>query len=80
MLILFLIIVRSGTGYSKEIRPHETSPFITFLLRTKIFYIAYVSEQNLLIDKSNRQCSHLILENFSNFNGEKYIPHIRAGN
>ena len=66
----------------KEIRPHKNQPFYHLLAENKdIFYIAYVSEQNLLIDKSNRQCSHPDIKKiFSNFNGEKYIPHIRANN
>ena len=38
---------------------HKNQPFYHLLAENKdFFYIAYVSEQNLLIDKSNRQCSH----------------------
>ena len=57
------------------------SPFIPFAENEEIFYIAYVSEQNLLIDKENGPANHPEIKKiFSHFDGECYIPHERAKN
>ena len=43
----------------EQIRPIKEQPFYhLFAENEEIFYIAYVSEQNLLIDKSNMKCNH----------------------
>jgi heat shock protein HspQ len=52
-----------------------------FAENEEIFYIAYVSEQNLLLDKSNKQCNHPgIKEIFESFDGSSYLPHKKAKN
>ncbi|MDC0962470.1 hemimethylated DNA-binding YccV-like domain-containing protein, partial [Gammaproteobacteria bacterium] len=52
-----------------------------FAENEEIFYIAYVSEQNLLIDDSNKPCNHPgIKEIFESFNGSSYKPHNKAKN
>jgi heat shock protein HspQ len=52
-----------------------------FAENEEIFYIAYVSEQNLLLDKSNKQCNHPgIKELFGSFDGSRYLPHKKAKN
>ena len=66
----------------EQIRPIKEQPFYhLFAENEEIFYIAYVSEQNLLIDKSNKQCNHPgIKEIFESFNGSSYLPHKKAKN
>ena len=66
----------------KEIRPRKDQPFYHLLAENKdIFYVAYVSEQNLLIDMDNSECCHPDINKiFSHYDGEKYIPHARTNN
>jgi len=66
----------------KEIRPIKEQPFYhLFAENEEIFYIAYVSEQNLLIDDSNKKCNHPdIKQVFSHFDGIKYMPHPSSKN
>ena len=66
----------------KEIRPHKNQPFYHLLAENKdIFYIAYVSEQNLLLDQNMKECCHPdIRKIFSHFDVKKYIPHTRTNN
>ncbi|MAR95573.1 MAG: DNA-binding protein [Gammaproteobacteria bacterium] len=66
----------------KNIRPKKDQPFYhLFAENEEIFYIAYVSEQNLLIDKDNGAANHPDIKKiFSHFNGECYIPHERTKN
>mgnify|MGYP000674305327 CR=1 FL=1 len=65
-----------------SIRPIKNQPFYhLFAQNEEIFYIAYVSEQNLLIDKTGEECNHPdIKQVFSHFDGTKYIPYSRATN
>jgi len=66
----------------EKIRPRKTQPFYhLFAENEDIFYLAYVSEQNLVIDESNGPCNHPdIKKMFSDFNGEIYLPHKRSKN
>ena len=66
----------------EKIRPRKNQPFYhLFAENEDIFYLAYVSEQNLVIDESNGPCNHPdIKKMFSDFNGEIYLPHKRSKN
>ena len=66
----------------KNFRPDKNQPFYHLFAENKeIFYIAYVSEQNLLLDKSKKQCNHPgIKEIFESFDGVNYQPHNKAKN
>ena len=58
----------------KDFRPKKDQPFYhLFAENGQIFYNAYVSEQNLLIDESNLKSNHPDVDVFFNvFDGEKY--------
>ena len=58
----------------KDFRPKKNQPFYhLFAENGQIFYNAYVSEQNLLIDESNLKSNHPDVGIFFNvFDGEKY--------
>ena len=66
----------------EQIRSSKDQPFYHLFAENKeIFYIAYVSEQNLLSDKSRKQCNHPgIKEIFESFNGLNYLPYKKAKN
>ena len=66
----------------EKIRPRKNQPFYhLFAENEDIFYLAYVSEQNLVIDESNGPCNHPdIKKMFSDFNGEIHLPHKRSKN
>ena len=66
----------------EKIRPRKNQPFYPLFAENEdIFYLAYVSEQNLVIDESNGPCNHPdIKKMFSDFNGEIYLPHKRSKN
>ena len=66
----------------ERIRPKKEQPFYhLFAENEEIFYIAYVSEQNLSIDDSGIPANHPdIKEIFSHFDGDSYQPHERAKN
>ena len=66
----------------KQIRPAKEQPFYhLFAENEEIFYIAYVSELNLLLDNSKKPCNHPgIKEIFENFDGVNYRPHTKAKN
>ena len=66
----------------KNLRPRRDQPFYhIFAENEEIFYIAYVSEQNLVIDRENGPANHPDIKKiFSHFDGECYIPHERAKN
>ena len=66
----------------EQIRPIKEQPFYHLFAENKeIFYIAYVSEQNLLLDKSKKPCNHHgIKEIFEKFDGVNYHPHTKAKN
>ena len=56
------------------IRPKKDQPFYhVFAENEEVFYSAYVSQQNLLQDDSNRPVRHPeVKENFGNFGGKAY--------
>ena len=58
----------------KDFRPKKDQPFYhLFAENGQIFYNAYVSEQNLLIDESKLKSNHPYVDVFFNvFDGEKY--------
>ena len=66
----------------KDFRPDKTQPFYhLFAENEEIFYIAYVSEQNLLADADNGIVNHPDIKMiFSHFDGKNYIPHERSTN
>ena len=57
-----------------EVRPHKDQPFYhVFAENDDVFYTAYVSQQNLLIDESNEPVAHPdVNANFGPFNGKVY--------
>jgi heat shock protein HspQ len=66
----------------EQIRPIKEQPFYhLFAENNEIFYIAYVSEQNLVLDKSKKPCNHpAIKEIFEKFDGKIYIPFKKTKN
>ena len=66
----------------KQFRPNKDQPFYhLFAENEEIFYIAYVSEQNLLDDLDGGPANHPDIKMiFSHFNGKYYIPHERSKN
>ena len=66
----------------KKFRPNKNQPFYhLFAENEEIFYIAYVSEQNLLDDLDGGPANHPDIKMiFSHFNGKYYIPHERSKN
>ena len=66
----------------KDFRPKKDQPFYhLFAENEEIFYIAYVSEQNLNIDISGIPANHPdISKIFSHFNGSSYVPHEKTKN
>ena len=66
----------------EQIRPIKEQPFYhLFAENEEIFYIAYVSEQNLLMDDSNKPFNHPgIKQSFKSFNGSIYETHNKAKN
>jgi heat shock protein HspQ len=65
-----------------SIRPIKEQPFYhLFAENGEIFYIAYVSEQNLLEDESKDLPKHPEIKNlFSHFENGKFMPVPRAVN
>ena len=57
-----------------QIRPSKDQPFYhVFAENDDVFYTAYVSQQNLLIDESNEPVAHPdVTVNFGPFNGKVY--------
>ena len=66
----------------KQIRPRKEQPFYhLFAENEEIFYVAYVSERNLILDDAGRPANHPdIKQIFSHFDGKSYHPHERAKN
>ena len=66
----------------KKFRPNKDQPFYhLFAENEEIFYIAYVSEQNLLDDLEGGPANHPDIKMiFSKFDGKSYIPHERSKN
>ncbi len=59
----------------EQIRPHKDQPFYHLLAENeKSYYVAYVSEQNLLPDAHNGLVGHPeIKERFETFDGVRYV-------
>jgi heat shock protein HspQ len=57
-----------------QIRPSKDQPFYhVFAENDDVFYTAYVSQQNLLVDESNEPVAHPdVNTNFGPFNGKVY--------
>ena len=66
----------------KNFRPRKDQPFYhVFAENEEIFYIAYVSEQNLISDCSSGAANHPDIKKiFCLFNGKAYVPHNVATN
>ena len=66
----------------EKFRPKKDQPFYhLFAENEEIFYIAYVSEQNLLDDLEGGPASHPDIKMiFSHFNGKCYVPHRKTKN
>ncbi|MBR50940.1 MAG: DNA-binding protein [Gammaproteobacteria bacterium] len=66
----------------ENFRPRKDQPFYhLFAENNEIFYIAYVSEQNLVIDSKNGPAYHPDIKRiFSHFDGKKYIPFEKTKN
>ena len=66
----------------KKFKTNKNQPFYhLFAENEEIFYIAYVSEQNLLDDLDGGPANHPDIKMiFSHFNGKYYIPHERSKN
>ena len=60
----------------EEIRPHRDQPFYHLLAENaEAFYVAYVSEQNLLVDATGEPVNHpQIGELFDNLDSGQYTP------
>ena len=65
-----------------SIRPRKNQPFYhLFAENGHIFYVAYVSEQNLLDDTSEELPKHPEIKNlFSHFEDGRFVPLSRAVN
>ena len=65
-----------------SIRPRKNQPFYhLFAENGHIFYVAYVSEQNLLDDASEELPKHPEIKNlFSHFEDGRFVPLSRAVN
>ncbi len=65
-----------------EIRPRKDQPFYHLLAENaETTYIAYVSEQNLLIDDSGRPVAHpAVRDMFARLENGRYLPKHNAAN
>ena len=63
-----------------DVRPHKDQPYYHLLAEAEATtYVAYVSEQNLLIDDSGQPVNHpLVAQMFGEFRGDSYA--IPSGN
>lgn len=66
----------------EEVRPRKDQPFYHLLAENEqTTYIAYVSEQNLLVDETGRPVGHpAVRELFSGLENGRYIPRPRVTN
>ena len=63
----------------KDFRPKKDQPFYhLFAENGQIFYNAYVSEQNLLLDKSKEPVKHPLIEEI--FSGKKGANYFKISN
>ena len=81
-LTRFLQTQKNGITLYQKILDQIKSTFLSFVCRERRgFYIAYVSEQNLLDDVANGAANHPDIRMiFSHFDGKSYIPHEIATN
>jgi len=65
-----------------EVRPRKDQPFYHLLAEnSETTYVAYVSEQNLLVDETGNPVKHpSITELFSRLENGRYVPKPRAAN
>src|SRR5215469_3909781 len=66
----------------EEVRPRKDQPFYHLLAENaETTYIAYVSEQNLLVDESGKPVKHpSVSEMFTRLENGRYLPKPRAAN
>ena len=59
----------------EEMRPHKDQPFYHLLAENaEATYVAYVSQQNLVLDDSDEPVDHpAIATMFDSFDGERYL-------
>ena len=63
----------------KDVRPRKNQPFYHLLAESnEVTYEAYVSEQNLLIDRSNVPVKHPLIEEI--FVGKKGTSYLKPSN
>ena len=63
----------------KDVRPRKNQPFYHLLAESnEVTYVAYVSEQNLLIDDSNEPVKHPLIEEI--FVGKKGSSYLKPSN
>ena len=63
----------------KDVRPRKNQPFYHLLAESNdVTYEAYVSEQNLLIDDSNKPVKHPLIEEI--FVGKKGTSYLKPSN
>ena len=63
----------------KDVRPRKNQPFYHLLAESnEVTYEAYVSEQNLLIDDSNKPVKHPLIEEI--FIGKKGTSYLKPSN
>ena len=63
----------------KNVRPRKNQPFYHLLAESnEVTYEAYVSEQNLLIDNSNKPVKHPLIEEI--FVGKKGTSYLKPSN
>ncbi|MGH6932170.1 MAG: heat shock protein HspQ [Dongiaceae bacterium] len=66
----------------EEVRPRKDQPFYHLLAENaETTYVAYVSEQNLLVDDSGKPVSHPSVKDlFGRLEGGRYVPKERQTN
>ena len=63
----------------KEVRPRKDQPFYHLLAESnEVTYEAYVSEQNLLIDRSDKPVKHPLIDEI--FSGKKGASYFKLSN
>ena len=63
----------------EDSRPHKEQPYYHLLAENDhSFYVAYVSEQNLLVDDSNEPIKHPLIEEI--FSGKKGSSYFKQSN
>ena len=79
MWILNLIIQKNGISQFQKVSGQEKITFYHLLAESNdVTYEAYVSEQNLLIDKSKKPVKHPLIEEI--FSGKKSANYFKQSN